>query len=588
MRRTLFLSGVFCLGLVLQGYEVQAQPAYYNPPAPHNGFAPRPANWQPAARPNWYQPPQPYAAQQPIGVGVLPAPNDAGGPTGYTQPAAPQYPTHQYPTHQYPAPQYATTQYPTTQNSTPRYPAPPISSPRNVSVQYPAVQYPHAQYPGTQPSVPHYASPPNPGRTYPGPAYGDTVSNMSPTKLPGTSAAFQPHNSASGHLFEASANEMHSGGEPIESSVVQQSPQHSGPAAELWSTDADLEPKSASPAIEYAYGTVGPRWYGGIYALFMTRDQENNVWLSYDTNDFSNRVLSSHDASHSFAAGVETRIGHYFGNGPNAVEFVYWGIFPGTEEANAYATDVGGDLDTVLHFDGISYDPGGGPDLLNDSFYQAERHYLKKEYSLQNFELNLIETNYRRMCGAAHVNLSWMAGLRYISFDEEFQYSTDPWDNVFTGDPDEVHYAIDATNDLFGFQIGGRADVCFTPGFTTYLDTKLGLYSNHSSQHSRIYGSNGSARVSDGASPYFDTALDIESKKSNAAIAGEFRIGLDYQFSCCWSATIGYRALALTGVALSTNQIPGDYIQAIDSLQSVHTNGCLIAHGAFAGLEFCH
>jgi len=42
----------------------------------------------------------------------------------------------------------------------------------------------------------------------------------------------------------------------------------------------------------------------------------------------------------------------------------------------------------------------------------------------------------------------------------------------------------------------------------------------------------------------------------------------------------------LTGVALSTDQIPVDFISSIDSLRTVNTNGTLIAHGAFAGLEY--
>ncbi|MDP6558345.1 MAG: hypothetical protein QGG71_27020, partial [Pirellulaceae bacterium] len=75
-------------------------------------------------------------------------------------------------------------------------------------------------------------------------------------------------------------------------------------------------------------------------------------------------------------------------------------------------------------------------------------------------------------------------------------------------------------------------------------------------------------------------------EKKDAAFVAEFRTGLDYQFTPCWSATIGYRVVALTGVALSTNQIPVDYISAIDSLRTVNTNGSLIAHGAYAGLEY--
>jgi len=320
----------------------------------------------------------------------------------------------------------------------------------------------------------------------------------------------------------------------------------------------------------------------------MTRDQENNVWLSYDTSDIRLRVLNSHDANANYRGGVETRFGRFFGNGRSAFEVVYWGIIPGTEEANVVASDLVGDLDTILHFDGISYDPGGGPQLVSTAFFQAERHRLQRDYNLHNLELNLIETNFSQPCGSANLNLSWAAGIRYVKFDESFLYSTDPADITFTGASEELHYGIETKNDLIGFQVGGRADICFKPGFTSYIDTKLGLFANRSNQHSRIFGSNGLAEVSDVVSPYFGTPLDIKTNKTDVAFVAELRAGLDYQFTPCWSATIGYRAIGLTGVALSTNQIPVDFIGAIDSLRSVDTNGSLIAHGAFAGLEYCY
>jgi hypothetical protein len=350
-----------------------------------------------------------------------------------------------------------------------------------------------------------------------------------------------------------------------------------------WTTEG---PAGITPHGTLAYQKPASRWFAGAYALAMTRDQENNVWLSYDTNDIRERVLNTHDASHSYSSGFEARLGHFFSNGSTAIEAVYWEIYPGTEEANAYGANVVLDLDTILHFDGISYDPGAGPQLVSTFYFQADRHRLQRDYRLHNLELNLFESNYTQLCGCDNVKLSWAAGIRYVSFDEGFLYSTDPSDILFTGASDELHYGVDVTNDLFGFQAGARADVCFRPGFTSYIDTKVGFFVNRTSQHSQIFGSNGTAVVSDAASPYLGTAIDIATEKTAASFVAEFRAGIDYQFSRCWSGTIGYRAFGLTGVALSTNQIPGDFISAIDSLRSVDTNGSLIAHGAFGGLEF--
>jgi len=66
----------------------------------------------------------------------------------------------------------------------------------------------------------------------------------------------------------------------------------------------------------------------------------------------------------------------------------------------------------------------------------------------------------------------------------------------------------------------------------------VGIFANRSSQHSRIFGSNGLAEVSDVVSPYFGTPLDIRSEKTALAMVAGFRAGLDYRFKRCWSATI--------------------------------------------------
>ena len=172
----------------------------------------------------------------------------------------------------------------------------------------------------------------------------------------------------------------------------------------------------------------------------MTRDQENNIWLSYDTVDIRDRVLNTYDARASYSPGFETRFGRFFGCGSTAVEVAYWGIYPGSEVADAWAANLVGDLDTILDFSGLSYDPGGGPQLVSTAFFQAEHHRLRKEYDLHNIELNMFEANYTQQCGCTNVKLAWLAGMRYVSFDESFLYSTDPIDVTFSGAPEELHY----------------------------------------------------------------------------------------------------------------------------------------------------
>jgi len=270
-----------------------------------------------------------------------------------------------------------------------------------------------------------------------------------------------------------------------------------------------------------------------------------------------------------------------------SVQLVYWGIYPGTSEANAYWTDTAGGLDTVLHFDGLDFDAGAGPlDLGSNYFLDAERHRVQRSYDVHNIELNLLGHNFTTGCGP--LQLGWTAGVRYLRFDEEFLYSSAPYATVFTGAAEEVHYAIDVENNWIGFQIGGRADYCVGSRLSLFSNTKVGIYGNHMSQHSRIYGEYGQANVGDPGSPYVGQAVDITSKKDAFSMIGDLSIGANWCISPCWTITAGYRAVAVNGVALSTNQVPVDYISALDSIRAVNSNGCLILHGAFAGINYCY
>jgi len=173
-----------------------------------------------------------------------------------------------------------------------------------------------------------------------------------------------------------------------------------------------------------------------------------------------------------------------------------------------------------------------------------------------------------------------------MKFDDDFLYSADPLGTGFAGGPEEVHYGIDVENHLIGFQVGGRADYCLSKAMTAFVDTKVGIYGNHITHRSAIYSANGFAEITDLNSPHLGEQVAIESTKDDVSLVGELRVGMDYRFARCWSGSLGYRAVGISGVALSTNQVPVDFIGALDSLHYVDSNGSLILHGGYAGLEY--
>lgn len=253
----------------------------------------------------------------------------------------------------------------------------------------------------------------------------------------------------------------------------------------------------------------------------------------------------------------------------------------------AYAADTAVGIDTIVHFDGLQYDAGAGAqDLMGAYFFGNDVHRVQRSYQVNNLELNLLGHNFTNGCGP--LQLGWTTGVRYLQFDDDFLYSSDPNNTVFTGAPEEVHYGINATNSLVGLQFGGQANYCVGQRLNLFANTKVGLFGNHMTQSSRIYGANGQAFVGDPGNPYFGQDVDAKASRNGYSMICDLSVGGNWCVNSCWSVNLGYRAVGISGVALSTNQIPGDFIAALDSIRTVYPNGCVILHGAFAGVTYCY
>jgi hypothetical protein len=318
----------------------------------------------------------------------------------------------------------------------------------------------------------------------------------------------------------------------------------------------------------------------------MTRDNADNVWLSYDQADIRDRVLNTNDADFPYAGGFGLNLGRYYNCGRNALEVSYWGVFSDVAEANALGANTVVGLDSILHFDALAYDPGTGLQPVGTFFFNAERHRVQRDYEIHNIELNFVGYNYN--VGCSPLTLGWTAGVRFLRFDESFLYSTDPTDTVFTGAANELHYGVDTENNLIGFQIGGRGNYCFGNRLNLFADAKAGLYGNHISHNSRIFGAASSAFVNDPVSPYNLQDVNIDSSKDDVAMIGQLAVGANWCITPNWSLGVGYQALGVSGVALATQQIPRDFIGALDSLRAVDSSGSLILHGGFLTLQYCH
>jgi len=364
------------------------------------------------------------------------------------------------------------------------------------------------------------------------------------------------------------------------------------------------------------YASAAPcctdRWFAGAYALWMTRDAENEQFYSYDDTDIANQLISTNDLNFDYTGGVDVRFGRTFCCGQYALEAVYWGVFPGTKQASLYDDDMPGFLNSVWDMSTLNYDNGVDPITSVDTFTDAaEVHRVRRDQDIHNVEINLFHCPLTwasgMCCGiadygcgggcgpdgcggscyggcASRLNMSYSFGLRYLYFSDDIQFASSRYDRNWGGDPrGEIFWDNGVENHFIGPQVGFYADYCVTNRLLVNLDTKFGIYGNHINHDQAIYGNNGDAVV--GAGPNAGRAYRIDADRNQVSFIGEFDLGLKYHLTQRLRLVGGYRVLAISGVAHPTSQIPYNFA-GIQDVEDVDGNGHLLLHGGYVGAEF--
>jgi hypothetical protein len=369
----------------------------------------------------------------------------------------------------------------------------------------------------------------------------------------------------------------------------------------------------------------------------MSRDDENYYRFSYDGANELIQLTNARDANFNWARGFELSATRRFNCDRNAVEAVYWRLFPGVGTTVTTDADTAGALNGILNWDQLNYglDPFLVPWTADDFANNSTVHMVQRENTIQNAELNLL-TFLSGDCGPTGATIEgdgkcggcaacggdgeakrngllrratlagrkcrhgknrcdagcgsrwshdWLFGVRFFQFRDHLLFGAERaggnYDFLF--EDDEIYYNIDVTNDLFGLQLGSSGAYAVSCRCSLDYDIKFGLYANHISHTSEIGGSQGIATINNG--PNLGIDFYVQNTKNDVAFLGEAKLGLSWQFSNCWSAKLGYRAVAVTGVALPTNQIYPD-LRGIQDVRRVDSNGSLILHGGFSRLEY--
>jgi hypothetical protein len=234
--------------------------------------------------------------------------------------------------------------------------------------------------------------------------------------------------------------------------------------------------------------------------------------------------------------------------------------------------------------------------VVQDWYNNSQHHSIHSQYNVQNVEVNLLGqtcggglfgcgpcgscTN----CCGPNFNFAWAAGIRYFQFNENFAFGSDDVDTVWDGSPNELWYEVETTNSMLGFQLGSSISYRFCNCWQLYMNGKAGVFGNRATAWQSVYGSNGYATINNGG--WNGEDFYVHGSETDLAMLAQLDVGARWQLTNCLSLRFGYRAVGVSGVALIADQLPTDFSN-VDVISDINTNGSLLLHGGYAGLEFC-
>lgn len=338
-------------------------------------------------------------------------------------------------------------------------------------------------------------------------------------------------------------------------------------------------------------------WYGYGGAIVMGRANGHNwVPLGYEVSTGTD-LVTTQSSPQKWAGGYEVTIGKYFNCGCNAIEFRWMHLIPGRSQYDAATTNVPGNFASRLDFSGLNYDDGNGPQNAsvwgNNSQYQC----LVREFNYYGAELDLLGGGFGcgnctgcDPCGSpgfasgSRFGGNWLAGVRWFHYDDYFRYNSELNGGATNGEADELWYEMRSRNDLVGFQIGGQLTYALSRSFTILGSSRFGVYNNHITHWQGVHGGAGTyATFNSGAQA--GTAYNINASRDALAFLGEIDLGARWQITNCIAARFGYRAMGISGVATSEDQISRNFACACDANRIDLSSIAL--HGLYAGGEIC-
>jgi hypothetical protein len=296
-------------------------------------------------------------------------------------------------------------------------------------------------------------------------------------------------------------------------------------------------------------------FYATADAIFWDRDNDSYHRSMVINANSGNTLLSTRDLDYNFEPGVRATIGWRL---PccrlcSAWEFTYLGVFDWDDSAS-----VVGDNDLSA---------AGDLGFVVNGFTLAESMRTSYSSKVHSAEANCFKCICNYCCCHYHRRIDWLWGVRYLKLDEDLS---------LLGNNENVAaalYNVDADNNLYGAQIGGRIR-SFHGKWGWEVTKKVGLFANDASQRQYIVDELG---VND--------VLYRSGSASGDDVAFVTDLNVSLICQVCRSAGLrfGYNLLWVEGIALAPNQL--DFNDLANSGNYLRTGDGSFMHGFHVGLE---
>ncbi|MFZ1932131.1 MAG: BBP7 family outer membrane beta-barrel protein [Thermoguttaceae bacterium] len=329
-------------------------------------------------------------------------------------------------------------------------------------------------------------------------------------------------------------------------------------------------------------------WYASVSALALTRSPGRRMWTSSEKFPHEDIQLGNTDFPMAWSWGGEVQLGRHFccDCTPYAIEATFWTTnAPTGSQTTTSSLGTGTLIGTPLQTDNIDLNlPGGLIVPMTDIFTNAISSTVSRRDEFYDFEINLIREKMAWCCDSCW-EIGWSLGVRYFRFQESLSVSAVTTDAIIPGGAD-AYFNNTVTNNLVGPQIG--FDLAYNLGCNVrlFLTPSFGIYANW-------IDSNFAARGRQGTGDYVDATNTIagypgypaHGTGTGIAFLTQIDLGLDWKFTQNWSAKVGYRVVAITGVGLADDEYPQYLCDTLEMQNPQHTSS-LVLHGAFLGLTY--